>query len=845
MPYITNASYCLGNQTNTWVTGSGFSKAGFRLDGYSYTDYLDLPSSTTRYPFTIVSDYIKSGLTYENNPASGTRQNFSNSELTAYSDDTASYRGQHYSETLNNTYALYAYNNSEGSGNRFWCNRPEIYWLEDFGSKVLQKNRRYKICGRNLYQKRGFVVASPSTYTDVYNGSITDNDYAPIIYLSNDPSGSILYRCSNEGPDGADQELHEEDYFAYTNFVIPTGVPDGTYNLYYYGRLNKANIAVYSGIQVYKTPPAPSSIQFNTTSYFTPSKSQNRSQQIQDLIYIAASSVLATPNTIAEINFEAGRYKLDNMIVVTSGVYLIGNSTTFDINPDLDTNILYSVNIPSRFNGTQTYNSLYGGAIRLTEYCGLEGLHINFGNDKMAPNYGIILRKFLISDNYTFGGDVSIMDCKLHSLYKGDVKTIYTTGYYSNVKIEDNEFYCYYGIISEKNVTGTIGWHSRWSIQRNTFTGNSNRAGGGAIGSIGVDSLIVGNVFRNFLRGIVHSYTNGPCARNLIANNNFIDGAEYFNSSEYLLFETNSGARHFGTLLNIQPSSAKIPWDSWSQLPQVSGNNFLTNHWILIKDGQGKGQFRTIKSNSIDGTIQFDPFLYPLNSGSIVDIGIGSYNNNICGNRFADALGGLEFYGRGLNNYISKNEWIRSERGLHIYLDTDAFYSSSLPQKNNVFWWNSLQGGLFYDSQLFFDTPLVSGLNTPTSPSGHQLICYNNFNDVIMTDSCISYNARLTGGGLDLHDSPLASSLKPRIVYNAFTKLLFDTLNWRSSAYKTVVVTPINIPQHSVSGLITYGYFSSTSKNTISINGFSTPLSSGIRYLKGTVGNGVRKWNWS
>lgn len=849
MPYITNASLSLGNQSNIWVTGSGFAKAGFRLTSYTYIDSLDLPSSGIRYPYSVVSNYIRNGLTYENNPASGIAQNLQNGcDLIAYNDTVASFRAQHYTNNLNNTYLLYAFNTAEGSGNAVWCNRPEIYHCEDFGTKVFQKNRKYRLVGRNLYTK-GSLQITQGTYTDSINGTITDNTYDPIIYLNptTDVSGTILYKCVDLGPDGVDQEKHEEDNFAYTNFIIPTGVPDGTYNLYYYRRFNKANIVAYSGITVYSNPLAPSSINFNASSYFTPSRTASASTDIQNLIYIAASSVLATPNTIAKIYFDSKRYLLGNAIVVTSGVYLIGDGTIFDVSPDLNLNVSYTTSIPTRFNGTQTYNSVFNGAIRLTEYCGLDNLHINFGDAKMAPNTCILLRKFLISNDYTFGGDVSITNCELHSTYQGPSTTIYSDGYYSNVKIEDNDIYCYYGILSNKNITGTIGWKSRWSIQRNVFTGNSNRAGGTFIGGIGVDSIIAGNTFKDGLRGIVHSHTNGPCTRNLICNNTFKDGAEYFNSSEQLLFESNSACRYFGTLLDIQPSSAKVPWAGWSQYPQTSGTNFLRNFWILAKEGAGKGQFSTILSNTIDGTIQFENFRIPINSSTVVHIGYGPYNNNICGNRFAEALGGLEYYGNALNNYMSKNEWIRSERGLHIYANTDLDFSSQ-PQKNNIFWWNYVQDSSFYDSQIFFDTPTVTNCLSATSPSGYELIAYNNFNRLFMVDSSISYNARISDVSNmtnDLHDSPTASSIKPILTYNAFTGLLFETFNWRSSAYKTMTLTPINIPQHSISGLITYGYFSSTQKNTLSINGFTVPLQSGIRYLKGAVGNGVRRWGWA
>lgn len=849
MPVINYITESLGNQSNCWVVGSGFSKAGFRLERYSWVDNLDNPASGLRYPTTIVSGFIQSGLTYEANIGTASKYNLQNDDIVTHNDSTVSFRNQHYTSALNPVYVLAAFNTSEGSGNQMWVNRPQIYWLE---SDIIQKNRMYKINGRNLYHKKAGVANG--TIVDSFNGNLTDNSYYPLIYLApTGTNGSTLYRCSNMGPDGADMEIHEEDWYAYTNFIVPTGVPDGTYNLYYYDRWNKANIAVYSGIKIYATPPTPSSIIFNTQDYFTPSKTQNRSQQIQNLIFIAASSILATPNTIAEINFESERYKLDNMIAVTSGVYLVGNNTIFDISPDINYNITYTNSIPSRFAGIQTYNATFYGAIRLTEYCGIEGLHINFGNEKMAPDYGILLRKHLISDEKTWGGDVSIIDCKLHSLYKADHKIIYyDNGYWENVKIEDNDFYCYYGITGTKNVKGTVGNTRKWSIQRNTFTGNSNRAGGSAISTMGSCSIITGNIIRNFLRGIVHSYPNGPCNYNLINNNNFLDGAEIFNSSENLLFETNSASRFFGYPTEVTPSSLRVPYTTWAQyttgspIIHDSGTNFYTNRVILIKDGPGKGQVAIVTGNTSDGVFYFSPNLN-LGSGSLIDIGSGPCFNNFCSNRFSDSLGGLEFYGRAINNYISLNEFVRSGRGIHIYGDTDgnAPVTESIPTKNNVFWYNAATNNIFYDSQIYFDTPRISGYSLPTSVSGVDVISYNNFNKNLMVDSAISYNARITGAAGDIYDTSFASSLKPAWSFNSFTQILFDTMNWRSPGIKVLTVSPFNLPPHSMSGLVTTGWFSTTTKNTISTNGFTTPLSSGIKYLRGKVGEGARKWNWA
>ena len=854
MPVINYITESLGNQSNCWVVGSGFSKAGFRLERYSWVDGLDNPASGLRYPTTVVSGFIQSGLTYENDLGSATlKYNLqSNTDDTfVHNDSTVSFRNQHYTSILNPIYRLAAFNTSEGSGNSPWVNRPEIYWVE---SDIIQKNRMYKINGRNLYHKK-FSVAG-GTIIDSRNGNLSDSAYYPLIYLApTGTNGSILYRCSNIGPDGADQEIHEEDWYAYTNFVVPTGVPDGTYNLYYYGRWNKANIAVYSGVKIYTTPPTPSSIIFNTSDYFTPSKSQNRSQQIQNLIFIAASSILANPNTIAEINFEAERYRLDNMIVVTSGVYLIGNNTTFDVSPDINYNVIYTNSIPSRFNGVQTYNSTFYGAIRLTEYCGIEGFHINFGNEKMAPDYGILLRKHLISNEKTWGGNVSIIDCKLHSLYKTAHTLIYhDNAFWENVKIEDNDFYCYYGIGGYKDITGTTGNKRKWSIQRNTFTGNSNRAGGNAIGGIGSCSIITGNIIRNFLRGIIHSHTNGPCNFNLINNNNFLDGAEVFNSSENLLFETTSSTRYFGYPTQITPSSLRVPFELWSRYTSgatvlySSGINSAADYNIVVKDGPGKGQVAMVTGNTSDGLIYFKPNLN-LGSGSLISIGYGTCFNNICSNRFSDSLGGLEFYGRAVNNYVSLNEFIRSGRGWYMYGATteDVAAQATGPPKNDILWYNAATSNIFYDSQICFDTPRISGYNMPTSVSGVDIISYNNFNKCLMVDSSISYNGRFTrtSTGDDLYHTALASSLKPSWSFNSFSQMLFDTMSWRSMGVKVLTISPFNLPPHSTSGLVTTGWFSSTVKNTISVNGVTTSINSGVKYLQGQVGQGVRKWNWA
>ena len=841
MPYISRASYSLNNQGIVTIAGSGFSKSGFRIDRYGYLDSRDDPASSLRFPQQVVSGFIQNGLTYSNIIASGNR--YSHTSNVVWDDNTCAIRVEHYNKLWSKSYLLAAFNTSEGSGNLYWCNRPEIYKIE---TNTVQKNRAYKIWGRNLFQRIDYNVTNAST-----PGS-PDGDtdyYYPIIYLASTGNLNQLYRCTNLGPDGVTQEKHEESWFGYTNFIVPTGVPDGTYNLYYYTRANEASIAVSSGLRVFSTIPSPSSTIFRTSDYFTSSDSSNRSQEIQNLIYIAASSVLANPNSQANIVFEPKTYLLNNSVFVVSGVNLVGDNTKLIFSPDLSYVRLYSVSIPTRFNGTQTGATPYYGGIHLSEYCGMRGFHIDIGDERMAPPYGIVLSSFLTNATT----DVYIKDCTFHTAFAGDSTTIFNTNDKvpsTNVAIEDNEFRGYYILGSYKFSTGTVGNKVGWSVQRNTFAGNCNRAGGTAIGGVGSYSVIAQNTFTNFLRGIVHSSSNGTAACNLIANNQFSEGANYFNSSEYLLFETNSAARYYGGVINITPSSCRIPQSSWTAIhPYLSGVNAWKDYYVVVREGTGKGQDTYVIGNTADGFIQIAPFTTPIDSGSTLLIGSGPNRNNICNNKFNEALGGLEFYGSAVNNYVSKNELLRSGRGLHLYTDLTVTDS-----KINNIWWNHFDGNIFHDSQILVDTPVTWTDAALPSRTGANLISYNTFNNLTMLDSPFSYTGRTVPETQFTAIS--GNTILPIFTYNTFPFIQFDTQNWRASAFKVVNVTPFNCPPVLCSGMLTKAKFINyangdpITRNTIAVNGYVIPLESGTKTLTGPIGNttgggGPRKWGWA
>lgn len=547
MPYISRAGYSIQNQGVLIIAGSGFTKAGSRIDRYGFLDSRDLPLVSGRFPEQVVSGFIRSGLTYTNNPASGNLFSHTSSTFTPFDDNTCAIKPEHYNQLWSKTHMLVPFNTQEGSGTPYFVNRPVIYGIE---KTTLQKNRIYKLWGRNLFQKIDYNIASASTVDG------TDG-YLPLLYISTTGNPYQLYKCEVYGPDGTTQERHEESWFAYTNILVPTGVPDGRYNLYYYSRQNEASIAVLSGINIFKNIPEPSSTIFRTSDYFTASEFDNRSLQLQNLIYIAASSVLANPNSKADIIFEPKTYLLNNSVVVVSGVNLVGDNTKILISPDLSYERLSSVSIPSRFNGTQLGGQPYYAGIHLTEYCSLKGLHIDIGNERMAPAFGVIISPFLADG----GTEISISDCQFHTAFPGDSTTIYsanTTTPVRNVRIEDNEFKGYLIINGYKLGPGTEGHRIGWSIQRNTFTGNCNRAGGGAIGGIGKYCIVANNTISNFLRGIVHSATNGPCAYNLICGNDFSNGGNYFNSSEHLLFENDATVRYNGPVIDILQAHVEI-----------------------------------------------------------------------------------------------------------------------------------------------------------------------------------------------------------------------------------------------------------------------------------------------
>lgn len=843
MPELYNITHDVGNQSIVWVNGSGFTKSNFALKGYCYVDANDNPSSTTRAPHTVVRDFIRNGLTYELNPASGTSlQN----TTTVLSDSTAYMLNAHYATTTNDIYCLYPFNTPEGTGNALWVNRPVIYSVE---KTQIKKNRAYKIWGRSLYNQSLYNWSPLSaTISDPIAGNFTDT-YKPLVYLcsQSDPSGNNLYLCSNIGPDGVTQEAHEEDWYAYTNFIVPTGVPDGTYNLYYYNRLNKAGITTFSGINVYKNVPEPSAIIFNTSSYFTPSTSVSRSLQLQNLIYIAGSSVLANSNSKAYIVFENSTYYFENTFNIISGVNLIGNGAQLNFSPDIDYNILYSVNIPSYYNGTQFL--FINTCMAMNENTSIDNFHLNFGDDRMCVPYGIYLKKRHTSQKQ-WGGNISITNCLLHCNFKSQQSLIYTDiGFWENIEISDNEFYGYHHVDGYKDTTRASSLRRNWSVQRNTFTGNASRVGGTCFAGLGSNSVLAANVFQNSLRGFVHSETNGPCGQNLICNNLFQNGGEYFNSSEYMLFENSNSSRYLGPVIEITPSSLRIPPTDWYATGGNSGVNDLLNCCIIVKDGKGKGQIRRILSSTVTGTLQYNPFDVPFDSGSIIDIGTGSYQNNICNNKFTDALGGLEFYGRNTHHYVSSNSFIRSERGIHLYADSDGSDSLGLVYKNRgICSYNTFTKNQFNNSQIIIDTPIVQGwarTKTVPSVSGYEIFAYNNFHNAVFTDSMVSYNCRVYSGSTDLHDSPYASSLIPVFSNNSFARVLFDTVNWRANSYKVMNYTPFSVSPVGFSGLITTSYFNATKINVISSCGFELPLNSGLKYLKGSTQNGVRKWAWA
>ncbi|HLX65160.1 MAG TPA: glycosyl hydrolase family 28-related protein [Planctomycetota bacterium] len=524
---------------------------------------------------------------------------------------------------------------ADGTSRPYVTNRPRMFFLDH---ETVEPGQVVRIVGRNLvanlYQPKTSVWLAPAD-----GGEPIEADVG---FAEGDFQNHLNY---------------EMDYVL--RVQIPGNAPSGSYRAYVYvGQAGALGVAGPLNLTVAK-PQAVKVAELPVAKFGADgSGTQDDTESVLKAISEAARQ------TPARVLFGPGTYLVSRPIQVPPGVSLVGPGwqlATLRANPDRPFELKFPVDGPLA-GSAKDYEPLFRQhratpLIHVIADTTITGLRIETGH---GCSWGVLgagrrdaVHNVVITQCWVEQGEAAWISPK--------------TGW-----VPAGGCLCFLGPTQQCTVShcelrgvegmSVIGPALRCLTSYNHYKPTIGRYGTSGMGwLLGKYCIVEYNHCEESNRGFTCGPWFGPLEQNLIYRNQVVDGGSVEGAGESALFEgVEAGSENwFGRPAAVGPD--------WLEVPEARLKpDQLADRFVVVMAGRGFGGFRRILSNTDKRITLSEPWTVQPDTQSQVVARQFFFENIILNQYGRDTLGGIEFFGGGLENVVEHFVGLRTKMGVEF-----------------------------------------------------------------------------------------------------------------------------------------------------------------------------------